>query len=179
MTNLEELKVLLKSFKGATFASLDAITEPKPGIFCETKACRVILYRMTQGSGYENKVKRHLLEAGKDPSFFTVGDLPWGTRVEDLPLIEHKGKYYLQTLVLSPGASHHYLAASGLEVNPRSFGIRPNVAWNQGLPAEKQVIVKTWNIENIARLAILGEEILDTSVMEKPSRAILRLKFPD
>lgn len=175
---LDVLKNVLDNIHGATFASLDATTEPKPGLLCETKAARVIIFRTTGGSGYENMVKRRLEEAGKDPDAFNVGSLPWGERIGDLPLIENKGKYYLQTVMLSEGQKHYYLAASHREVNPENFGIRNKKPYGQGLPEEDAVYMKTWNIDNLDRLTILGQELLGSSTVSKKDRAILRMKFP-
>lgn len=179
MKDLDGLKLLLRTINGATFASLDALTEPRPGVLCETKAAKIILFRTKGGSGYENKVRRHLEEVGKDPSDFKVGPLPWGERVEDLPLIHHNGRYYLQCLFLAPGLTRYYLAVSGREVNPLSFGIKPSRPFNQGLPEDKQVFIFTYNIKNITRLALMGKELLDTSVIDRRQgkRAILKLRY--
>ncbi len=161
------LKNLLDRIEGCTFATLDSTTYPKKGLRCETKGTRVIMFTNKKVSGYGNMVKRRLEAAGKNPADFVLGDLPWGTRVPDSPLIEHKGVYYIQTIVLSPGESVY--SVGGRQVNPSSFGINPRRT-NQGIPQPDEVIVSTYKMESIDRIVLMGEEV----VTAKP-RSILRL----
>lgn len=146
---------LLERINGCTFASLDARTK-EGGVIREVTRESVILYRMTKGSGYENKVKRELTRLGLDPNQFKVGDLPWGERVSDLPLIANKGFHYLQTILLKPGESRYYIGT--MEV-PRPSYLRERYASSQGLPERRQVIVNTYNIENIKTLRLMKEEV--------------------
>lgn len=172
------LQPVLDKIQGTTFASLSAVTEPKTGILLVENNARILLYN-TKGdrSVYESMIKRRLTQAGKDPESFTVGDLPWGERVGNSPLIRNKGKLYLQTIILSEGEKTYVLAHSGRPiVNPASFGIRPQRTY-QGLPDGEAVIVRTYNIENIKQLTLMGETLQDTRVVDPTRRSILRLNF--
>ena len=165
------LNNLLMKVEGCTFATLDAITMPKPGLRCETVGERVIMFTNKRSSGYENMVKRRLVAAGKNPDNFVLGELPWGERVPNSPLITLRGILYLQTILLVPGVCKYYVGNN--EVDPKDFGIRPRRT-NQGLPPGEEVLVNTYRLENITRIALMGEVV---NVSEKPKRAILHLSY--
>lgn len=153
---LNEINDLLSRINGATFASLDAETEPSPGIRKVTIGERVMLFTNKGGSAYGKMVQRRLMEAGLNPLNFVLGDLPWGERVEGTPLILHKGRYYVQCIVLDSGVSTFFIGGirsedpSGLRLSRRRS--------NQGLCRTDEVIVSTYRLENITRLRLLGEE---------------------
>lgn len=165
--DVETLKTLLRQFKGATFASLDATFSPNPGIRCVSRGERVILYRTNGMSGYEAMVKRKLEAAGKNPDLFTVGDLPWGQRVEDLPLIYHHGKHYLQTICLAPGL-RRYFSVTGRELSEGAA-----LAGKKRRYAPEGVYVNTYDIEHIDALRLLGEEL----TADANTRSVLRVKY--
>lgn len=169
---------LLNKIHGTTFATIDSETWCNKTIRCVARGERAILFRTEGVSGYENAVKRALSEAGKDPSSFKVGPLPWGTRVDNLPLIEHKGEHYLQFIQLSRGSRKYYIGRTDTEVAEDellAFGVRERFASNQDLPKDRQIIVNTYRLSNISRIVMFGEEVFDTSVAEK--RSILKINF--
>lgn len=172
---LEILLPLLDKIHGATFATLDAETQTK-SLTKIVKGLRVILFRTTGGSGYEAKVKRHLAEAGHNPDAFNVGPLPWGERLDDLPLITKDGKFYLQCIPLSEPRAEYFLPGGIPVSDPSVFGVRERQR-NPDLPENKQVFVSCYNIENINRIALMGEEVFDTNVSVKSQRAILKLNY--
>lgn len=175
--DLEILKAQVELISGCTFASLDALCEPAPGVSQRITGERVIIFRTSGVSGYENMVKKHLAQAGKDPDSFKVGPLPWGERVSDLPIIAHKGKYYLQVIQLAPGKEDFFLTFSGIAVSPEDFGIKRRNP-QPFLPSDSQVRMRTYNIENIHRITLLGETLVDpvTSTTEKERKTVLKLK---
>ena len=144
---------LLEQIHGCTFASLSARTVTK-GVIRVVSGEQVILFRMKEGSGYENKVNRELRKLGRDPSF-RVGRLPWGERVADLPLITHNGNYYLQTIPIKQGETHYFIGA--MEVPRPSWLDRP--VGGQGLPPGHGVLVQAYNIDNITKLKLKGETL--------------------
>lgn len=156
---LEALQMILDRVHGATFATLNTTTTPLPGLKKITTGVRVLLFSNTGISGYEQMVKRRLKEAGKDPNDFVLGDLPWGERVGNTPIISYHGYYYLQTIVLSPGESHCY--AGNIEVDINDF-IAPRRT-NQGLSKEDEVIVSTYRLDHIDRIQLMGEIIVGNS----------------
>lgn len=165
----EDIEALLKSFQGCTFASMDNITnvilkggkknELQGRVTKRTSNNQVMLFTNEKSNGYENMVKRRLESEGKDPSQFTVGSLPWGTRVKDSPFIEHKGKYYLQVIFNKPGVSEYFL--DGELIDPSQIeGLpekkEPTEENGQGLTNENAVIVRTFAIDSIESIRVLG-----------------------
>ena len=160
---------LLNRVRGATFASIDTETINKHGLRCVSEGERIILFATKGGSGYEAKVKRHLIAAGKDPDGFSVGTLFWGERVNNLPLIRHKGHHYLQTIVLSEGKKAYFVGHTDVPVPPErleAFGHKKFFIGKQDLPSDDQVIIKTFDIRNIRRIVMMGEEVSDNMVAE-------------
>lgn len=166
---------LVESIRGCTFATLDALTEPKPGILCRTTRQNVIIYRTSGASGWENRIKKLLSEAGLDPDTFKVGPLPWGTRMGNLPILTHNGKFYLQTIPLAEGKVEYYMMGTGQLVEPSAFGIRPNRGYT-GLPKDETVKMKTYNIENITKITLLGKTLAETKTAQAKNRSILSIK---
>ena len=121
-----------------------------------TTGTSVLLFTNEGGSDYERLVKRRLKEAGKDPRDFVLGDLPWGERIPNSPLIVHRGLHYLQTIVLEPGQSAGY--TGNREVNLEDF-ILPRRT-NQGLSKADEVVVATYRVDHIDRIAIMGEILI-------------------
>lgn len=164
---LNQIKDLLSSINGCTFASLDACTEPTPGVRKVTTNERVILFtNKVQESGYANMVRRRLEQAGKNPDDFVLSDLPWGERVPETPLIYHAGRHYLQTVLLHPGEEKCFIGKH--EVSCKTMF--PNKGTNQGLSDDSEVVVRTYKLENITAIRLLGEEVV------APKRKILSLK---
>jgi hypothetical protein len=151
------LQNLLDKIQGCTFANLDTITEPSPGIQKVTRGERVILFTNKKVSGYENMVRRRLEEAGKNPDNFVLGDLPWGSRVPNSPLIENKGKFYLQCIRLKEGRSRFFIGDREIQ-NPRGLMLKKRRT-NQGLLEGEEVEVACYKLENIQKIALMDETL--------------------
>jgi hypothetical protein len=162
---------LLDRIKGTTFATIDSVTWANriKSVRCVRNGSRVILFRTKGCSGYEGMVKRALAEAGKNPDGFSVGPLPWGERVDDLPLIKNKDEYYLQVIELSPGDKRYFIGTTDVQIQPSElemFGIKDRFNSNQDLPPDDQVRPSCYNIKSLRRIALMGEEIFDTAVSD-------------
>ena len=171
--HLENVYRILNSFEGATFASLDTETNvtltggkknPYQGrVTKRTSNNQVMLFTNKNSNGYENMVKRRLEAEGKNPESFTVGSLPWGTRIPNTPLIENKDKYYIQMIFNKPGYSEYFL--DGVKINNveeiEGFPKAKDEAEvnGQGLSKDNAVIVRTFALESIKAIRLLGEEI--------------------
>lgn len=145
---------LVDKINGCTFASIDATCYPKTGVKLVIQGERVILFTNKNCSGYENMVRRRLEEAGKDPASFVLGRLPWGERVPESPFIEHKGKCYIQTIVLAHGLETWY--KDDIKVDSKEFPM----AQRYRSPDPNKVEVHTYNIESIDRIALMGEVLV-------------------
>lgn len=152
------LQNLLDKIEGCTFATLDTVTIPSPGITKRTTGERVILFTNKHCSGYENMVKRRLQEAGKNPDNFVLGDLPWGVRVPNSPLIENKGKFYLQCIRLADGQSRYFIGNREVK-DPSGLMLRGRRT-NQGLPKDDEVEVCCYRLDHIDRIVLMGDELV-------------------
>lgn len=179
---LAALQTLLANLNGASFASLDTVTVPtlkggKANPFKDklVKRCnghRVMLFANKKTNAYENKVRRHLIAEGKDPDSFKLGALPWGTRLPNSPLIENKGKYYIQVIFLRAAPEIEYCASDTIEADGHIYFPGDNVpkeriaglddksgSEHQGLEEDNQVIVRTFALESIVALRAFKEEL--------------------
>lgn len=152
------LQNLLDKINGCTFASIDTVTEPSNGIKKVTKGERIILFTNKKSSGYENMVKRRLEEAGKNPDDFVLGDLPWGKRLPNSPIIENNGMHYLQCVRLAEGQARYFIGDREVR-DPSGLGLRQRRT-NQGLPKGDEVEICCYRLDRIERIALMGEMLV-------------------
>lgn len=108
---------------GASFIGLDTLTEPllrkthptdrklpNPHYGRVTKrmtGANVMVFTNKNGSAYGNMVERRLIQEGKDPTSFVLGERAWGTRIPNMPIVEHNKNgnvvYYLEVIFLKEG----------------------------------------------------------------------------
>lgn len=162
------LKPLFEEVSGNTFISLDTATVPKlkggkanphqGRIRKLMNGANVMVFTNQNSNGYENMVHRRLMQEGKDPETFELGERPWGTRVPNLPIVEHNESQYLEVIFLRPGQVSYLLDGKPIEkadiqgledkeVNEESQG---------GL--DKKVVIRTFKADSIVRLVINGQE---------------------
>jgi hypothetical protein len=118
-----QLVAAVEHINGASFIGLDTLTEvklkggksnPMQGkVTKKTVGSNIIVFTNTNSNGYEDMVQRRLVAEGKDPTSFSVGERKWGTRIPNMPLIEHfkddVTKYYLDCIFLKSGKSTYFL----------------------------------------------------------------------
>jgi hypothetical protein len=171
---------ILSKVDGASFAALDTVTVPalkggkaNPMQGKLLKVClghRVMLFSNKQNSGYENKVRRHLIKEGKNPDSFVMGSLPWGERIPDSPFIQHKDKLYLQCVFLKPGTTEYRVKETivGQDYGPILPGSLLSKDQIEGLDdrtgsehqnLEDQVIVRTYALDSIVGLRAFNESL--------------------
>lgn len=121
------------------------------GIRKVTQGSKVLLTSSSNFSAYGYLVKQALVKAGKNAADFVLQDLPWGKRVPDSPLIEHKGKFYVQTILLEPGDTKYYIGDT--EVTAEQLHIAPRRT-NQGLKREDEIIVNTYALDSVKSMVI-------------------------
>ena len=108
--NRAELKAILtdtKAINGCTFIGFDMVTKvaltggkknPMQGEVDKIHTGFVaMLFSNKLRSAYGTMVNKRLTQSGKDADFVPSA-LPWGTRVEGTPVIEHKGDNYVQLI---------------------------------------------------------------------------------
>lgn len=157
---LAQIKDLLERVRGCTFASIDSETHPAVGIKKVTTGESVLIFN-SNVSGYENMVKRRLAALGKNPDDFVVGDLPWGQRMDGMPgcLIVHKDVYHLQTIILKPGETEVFVGDKKVPADEVQYLLPTKRGNNQGLPDDNSVVVRTYKLDSIVSIRLMGEEI--------------------
>lgn len=164
---LAQIHTLLDSIRGNTFASMDTITEVKlkggrknpmlGRVTKHTTGNRVQLF--TSFRGYKNMVNRRLEAEGKTPDF-EPKPLPWGQRVEDSPLIEHNGKFYIQMIFQKGGESTYYLDNKVIDKSAiEGFDEKEITSGRQNLEDENSVIVRTFALDSIREIRMMGETV--------------------
>lgn len=155
------------TIKGATFISLDTVTEvkltggrsnPLQGRVKKVmKGANVMLFSNTNSNGYDNMVKRRLAAEGKNPDNFVLSPRAWGQRLPGMPVVEHNGKRYLEVIFLKPG--HSTVLVDGVEADPSAIPGYPipNKPEQGGL--DDTVIVRTFAFDSIVGIRIDGKEI--------------------
>ena len=164
---LAQIHTLLDSIKGSTFAAMDTITEVKlkggkknpmlGRVTKHTTGQRVQLF--TSHKGYMNMVNRRLESEGKVANF-TPKPLPWGKRVEDSPLIENNGKFYIQMIFQKGGESTYYLDNKVIDkADIEGLDEKEVTSGRQGLEDENSVIVRTFALDSIREIRMMGETV--------------------
>ena len=129
--------------------------QPNPDFGRVTKrieGLNVMVFTNMNSSGYENMVKRRLEKEGKNPDTFELSERKWGTRVPNLPIVEHKGEDYLEVIVLSKGKAVYFV--DGVETSPADIQgfTQPKKAEQGGL--DDKVEVRTFKASSVKEITI-------------------------
>lgn len=126
-----------------------------------TEGNQVMIFK--NGNGYKNMVNRRLKEQFDEIGMTTTelferianqdfepGPRPWGTRVDDSPIISHKGKLYLECIFLKAGQSKYFL--NGEEIAKEDIiGLPVKTEGQQGGLIDK-VVVRTFALDSIIKV---------------------------
>jgi len=148
-----ELVSMLENVSGNTFVNIETETIPKT-----KKGCSFNLKRLSSISGcigfnYTNSVNHQRQKEGLSEDFKAVARV-WGNRIKGTPIVEHKGKKYIEVKVQS--------ATSDFFSNSTRISLDKVIPWlynsetRQGV--DNEVVVRDYKIENITRIKINKEE---------------------
>jgi hypothetical protein len=164
---LAELKHLIERIQGNTFVSMDCVTEPKLSggqsnphqgrVAKRTKGLRVQMFNNTTKNAYEAMVNRRRAKENH-PESFKVAPLQWGRHVPNSPFIEHNGNLYIQVICHDSGETEYLLDG---KVTPKEQikGLpKEQGSGRQELSQENKVTVRTFKLDSIVALRMLGEE---------------------
>lgn len=164
-----ELKTLLDSIAGVSFAAMDTVTDvklkggkanPLQGkLEKHALGHRVMLCANKRSNAYENKVRRHLEAEGKNPESFVMGAPPWGERVPETPFYQHKGNYYLQVVFLESGEVQYRHKETGQIIAKEAIEGLPDKTGSEHQGLESQVIVRAYKVESIKAIRAMGESL--------------------
>ena len=167
--NYEMVKEQIDKVKGSTFLSIDTVTDvkltggkknPLQGRVQKlTAGANVMVFNSTEQNGYENMIKRRMVEEGKDPSTFTLGQRPWGKRVDQSPFIDHNDKKYIECIFMSPGKTTYLV--DGIETAKEDIEGLPEVKENPDSQGgiENKVVIRTFAIDSIKSMRVNGIEL--------------------
>ena len=157
------------NINGASFVGIDTHTDvvltggrknPMQGRVTKRMiGATVMSFQNKNFSAYEAMIQRRLEAEGKDPEKFVLGERAWGTRIPNMPIIEHfKGdetKYYLEVIFLKPGVVSYLL--DGAPIAPQDIiGLKEASTGEQG-GLENKVIIRTFAADSITELRIDGQ----------------------
>lgn len=163
---------LLRGVNGSSFIGLTTVTDvklnktlggrgtgPNPHfgrVVKVTEGASVMVFQNKNINGYEAMVKRRLEQEGKAATDFQLGPRAWGTRLENLPVVEHNGKYYLEVIFLKAGRSHYLLNGKPVAKDDIIGMPADRDAGEQG-GLENKVIIRTYAFDNIQSITINGD----------------------
>lgn len=176
MSKQYTLREIFANVNGSSFIGLDTETKVKlkggksnehqNRITKRTIGAQVMVFTNKEQNGYENMVQRRLIEEGKDPTNFSVGPRPWGTRVEGLPIVEHekdgKKKEYLEVIFLKKGKSEFFLDGEPID-RKDIIGLEEKLEDDEKHKSDQggldnTVIIRTFDSESILKIRIDGSE---------------------
>ena len=150
---------------GASFVGLDTHTDVKltggqknPMQGRVTKrmiGATVMSFQNKNVNAYEAMVQRRLTAEGKDPAKFELGERAWGVRIPNMPIVEHKGEYYLEVIFLKQGDTAYYL--DGNHINKEDIIGLPAASTGEQGGLENKVIIRTFKADSITELRIDGK----------------------
>ncbi len=164
-----QLVAAIQSVSGASFIGLDTLTEvtltggkknPQQGRVTKRMiGASVMCFQNKSVNGYEAMVQRRLVAEGKDPASFTLGPRAWGTRIPNMPIVEHlkdgATKYYLEVIFMHPGKSEYLL--DGVVVPASAIeGLKDNDTGEQG-GLNNKVVIRTFAADSITELRVDGK----------------------
>lgn len=159
---VHNINYIVENINGATFLSIDSHIKMelsggkknvmKDKVFKTTKNIIAQAFTNQNKNGYLSMVNKRLLAEGKEP--YTLKNRVWGTRIPNTPLVEHKGKYYLELIVQSCGeVTYQY---EGKDIKKEEIeGLKTVKEAEQG-GLEDKVIVRVFSLDSITSIKING-----------------------
>jgi hypothetical protein len=161
--------VLFQAFQnvsGASFVGLDTETRPslKGGkknpmqgrVTKKMTGASIMVFQNKNVNGYENMVRRRLEAEGKNPDTFKLGERAWGTRVENLPIVEHKGQHYMEVIFLKPGKVEFFLDGSPI-ARDLVQGLDDDKPEGDQGGLNAKVIIRTFAADSITAIRVDGQ----------------------
>lgn len=168
------LSAVVRAFKRAGLKKNPYIGK----IFRRVDSTSVQLFTNSNTNGYENMVKRRLENEGKSADDFTVGKPVWGSRIKNLPIVEHNGEYYLECIVQGPGTATYYFDTENAKNRyveiPYSEIIGTSPVSNSGNGQgglEGRVVIVRYRLSSIRGIRVGGAEFVGDFYYEKPAES--------
>lgn len=162
----------LSQVQGSSIAAIDAETvevlaggkkNPMQGkVVKRAEGGRVMLFTNSTTNAYNNMVRKHLAEEGKNPDDFQLSPRVWGERIKDTPFVQHKGELYVEVVFLQkPSVIKYFLDGAEIAKN-LIIGLKEDKAEGHqgGLSSDNKVIIRTYKLSSLkairmGRLSVL------------------------
>jgi len=166
-----QLVSAIEHVNGASFVGLDTVTEvkllggkknPMQGkVTKKMTGANVMVFNNTETNGYEAAIKRRLPAEGKDQDSCKLGERAWGTRIPNMPIIEHfkdgETKYYLECQFLKAGKSEYFYDGKPIDVKDiEGFPPEKPVSEESQGGVENKVILRTFAADSISEIRVDG-----------------------
>jgi hypothetical protein len=160
---MTQLQNILANVNGASFISIDSLTEVKlkggksnPFQGRVTKhmtGASVMVFQNKKSNAYENMVFRRLEKEGKNPASFVLGERAWGKRIPETPFIEHNGGIYLEVIFLKPGKTQ--ILVDGKPYSGEIPGLEaPKVDEESQGGLDDKVVIRTFKADSIKTVRV-------------------------
>ena len=131
----------------------------KTGNIFYGRVVKLACYNVFIGIHYENSVNRALGREGK-PQTFKAKPRKWGVRIPNTPLVEHKGKYYLECQLNKPPSNPTYILDNTVTLMPEDLGdyLRDPKPPLTQKDLQKKVYLKDFSIDSIVEIHMNKEK---------------------
>lgn len=117
-----------------------------------TTNTNVMVFQNKNVNGYAAMVQRRLEQEGKE-IHFQLGPRKWGTRVPDMPIVEHEGRHYLEVIVLRTGQVHYEL--DGQAIAPADIeGFKDHYEGGEQGGLDRKVMIKAYAFDSLRSITI-------------------------
>ena len=164
-----QLIAAFQNVSGASFVGIDTLTEvkltggkknPQQGrITKRMVGAQVMVFQNKTINGYAAMIARRLAAEGKDAASFELGERAWGTRVPNMPIIEHfkdgATAYYLEVIFLKAGAVSYFQDGAPIAKSD-IVGMADKEEGEQG-GLENRVIIRSFKADSITEVRVDGK----------------------
>jgi len=164
-----QLIAAFQNVSGASFVGIDTLTEvkltggkknPQQGrITKRMVGAQVMVFQNKTINGYAAMIARRLAAEGKDAASFELGERAWGTRVPNMPIIEHfkdgATAYYLEVIFLKAGAVSYFQDGAPIAKSD-IVGMADKEEGEQG-GLENKVIIRSFKADSITEVRVDGK----------------------
>lgn len=159
ITKQELRDMLLNARRGANIVSIETETTPRMRKTDNPYAGRLVKQSKINGMinwYYENAVNNQREREGKNADF-EAKPRRWGSRIHGTPLVEHKGKYYLE-LKVENRYGKTYIDDQGNEVPQEEIDefLYNSSSSRQGV--EDEVILRDYKLDSIKAIKMNGKK---------------------
>ena len=157
--SVSDLPAFFQTIKGATFATIVTETDARVRAACPLgrNVRKVTRLNVCLNHSYEAAVNRQRVREGNEATF-EAAPRQWGKRIPGTTLVEHNGKFYLETKVEKSLAREFRVDGKIVPDDQVVPYLQSKGGSRQDL--EKEVIVRDFALDSIRHIVCKGEEFV-------------------